>query len=317
MQTDTAPALPAYAEEELAALSPAALVELLIRDEDRVPRNVIDRCAAHGEDMVDGLRETVDGDRAWHDDASPGEWWLLLHTAMILGLIASESAGLLLVRLMRRLARAGDDDLQDWLAGRWPRLFANKPRSAVEAARALSEDRSLSWYIRCQASDIVIDAARRGADGALERELDGLAAQAADERDDLDFRLATGNTLLDFPRERHRPLLTDLAARQQEDFVTFSAAEIDAAFARDRDEPDWERVGNPWRFYSPGAIAARQDRWAEEAARGDDFIDPDDERFGEISLPYVRETEKVGRNDPCPCGSGKKNKKCCLPNEQA
>jgi hypothetical protein len=27
--------------------------------------------------------------------------------------------------------------------------------------------------------------------------------------------------------------------------------------------------------------------------------------------PFVRETEKVGRNDPCPCGSGKKFKKCC------
>jgi SEC-C motif-containing protein len=26
--------------------------------------------------------------------------------------------------------------------------------------------------------------------------------------------------------------------------------------------------------------------------------------------PYVRESPKVGRNDPCPCGSGKKFKKC-------
>ena len=25
----------------------------------------------------------------------------------------------------------------------------------------------------------------------------------------------------------------------------------------------------------------------------------------------VREEPKVGRNDPCPCGSGKKYKKCC------
>ncbi|WP_462431052.1 SEC-C metal-binding domain-containing protein, partial [Bilophila wadsworthia] len=24
-----------------------------------------------------------------------------------------------------------------------------------------------------------------------------------------------------------------------------------------------------------------------------------------------RETPKVGRNEPCPCGSGKKYKKCC------
>jgi hypothetical protein len=27
--------------------------------------------------------------------------------------------------------------------------------------------------------------------------------------------------------------------------------------------------------------------------------------------PHVRESPKVGRNDPCPCGSGKKYKKCC------
>ena len=28
---------------------------------------------------------------------------------------------------------------------------------------------------------------------------------------------------------------------------------------------------------------------------------------------YTRESPKVGRNDPCPCGSGKKYKKCCGP----
>jgi len=35
---------------------------------------------------------------------------------------------------------------------------------------------------------------------------------------------------------------------------------------------------------------------------------------GEAAGPVktiVREAEKVGRNDPCPCGSGKKYKKCC------
>ncbi|MFC1590533.1 preprotein translocase subunit SecA [Candidatus Omnitrophota bacterium] len=29
------------------------------------------------------------------------------------------------------------------------------------------------------------------------------------------------------------------------------------------------------------------------------------------SAPYKRDAPKVGRNDPCPCGSGKKYKKCC------
>jgi uncharacterized protein YecA (UPF0149 family) len=27
----------------------------------------------------------------------------------------------------------------------------------------------------------------------------------------------------------------------------------------------------------------------------------------------VQKQVKVGRNDPCPCGSGKKYKKCCYP----
>ena len=31
--------------------------------------------------------------------------------------------------------------------------------------------------------------------------------------------------------------------------------------------------------------------------------------------PLVRRGKKVGRNNKCPCGSGKKYKHCCLPKE--
>jgi hypothetical protein len=30
------------------------------------------------------------------------------------------------------------------------------------------------------------------------------------------------------------------------------------------------------------------------------------------SAPFVHRAEKTGRNDPCPCGSGKKFKQCCM-----
>jgi SWIM/SEC-C metal-binding protein len=46
-------------------------------------------------------------------------------------------------------------------------------------------------------------------------------------------------------------------------------------------------------------------------------LDPDKpEDVGDLEMllnwPKPREVEKkVGRNDPCPCGSGKKYKKCC------
>jgi hypothetical protein len=38
--------------------------------------------------------------------------------------------------------------------------------------------------------------------------------------------------------------------------------------------------------------------------------------IGKTGSTVRRASEKVGRNDPCPCGSGKKHKKCCLKKDQ-
>ena len=52
----------------------------------------------------------------------------------------------------------------------------------------------------------------------------------------------------------------------------------------------------------------------EEEEEEEDFYYDDDDDF--VYQPrvetIVRTTPKVGRNNPCPCGSGKKYKKCCL-----
>jgi len=52
-----------------------------------------------------------------------------------------------------------------------------------------------------------------------------------------------------------------------------------------------------WRFHEISHFVKEKDRWV--------YVD------GEIleSPPAIR--DKVGRNAPCPCGSGKKFKKCC------
>lgn len=51
----------------------------------------------------------------------------------------------------------------------------------------------------------------------------------------------------------------------------------------------------------------------EDDGDKDDFSDPGyfEEDFRKDRTPFVREEKKVGRNEPCPCGSGKKYKKCC------
>jgi len=67
------------------------------------------------------------------------------------------------------------------------------------------------------------------------------------------------------------------------------------------------------------AILAMCDDWGWTAIIG---IEPDKpEDISEVQRllnpPEPRRSEpKVGRNDPCPCGSGKKFKKCCMAKQQ-
>jgi hypothetical protein len=60
----------------------------------------------------------------------------------------------------------------------------------------------------------------------------------------------------------------------------------------------YERITTTWAGYT------------EEDDDDDEMLYDDYEDIPEI-LPVQKE-QKIGRNDPCPCGSGKKYKKCCL-----
>lgn len=53
----------------------------------------------------------------------------------------------------------------------------------------------------------------------------------------------------------------------------------------------------------------RRLRFLHAESSGEDLQEPE----GEVRQknPVIRDTPKVGRNDPCPCGSGKKYKQCC------
>ncbi len=314
-------ALPAYTAEVLAGLSPAELTDIIIEDEDRAPRNVIDECVRRGEAMTEHLRQLHEDDFLWslYDDLDDGGvWWLRLHAAMILGLIPGEQAGLLLVEFMRRMSLEEDYDLQDWFSGYWPALFQNKPESVLPALRELCGDNKLDWYIRVNAFEPVIETASRRGGEALEQALAWLAKIAGDESEDWESRLGAANLLLDFPRPQYRLLLENLEARQIGWGKHFDRQCIEQAYSGQGDPPQWERFDNPWKFYEPDAIAKRQQRWQEEDAKEklrDDYGDEDYEDLG-YQEPYVRPEPKIGRNDPCPCGSGKKYKKCCLAKEK-
>lgn len=87
---------------------------------------------------------------------------------------------------------------------------------------------------------------------------------------------------------------------------------------RDEDLPEASRADSPFKDISPDR---RQEMRREVAAILPEVVcalhafslGVDAETHAEIgNQPCVRTAPKVGRNEPCPCGSGKKHKKCCL-----
>ena len=67
-----------------------------------------------------------------------------------------------------------------------------------------------------------------------------------------------------------------------------------------------------WRFFltdlsPPAGVAARFARVYNEMRCRLGRTDR-----ASLHASFLGVSKKVGRNDPCPCGSGKKYKKCCL-----
>lgn len=315
--------LPIIAPDTLNNATAQELLDLLIAHADRAPRALFDACVARGEGMVAVLATFYDAMEAMAalDELDNGQWWAQLHGIFILGKLPSEAAGQLLTHVLVMADQHEDENLMDWVAGEWAPLFANKPASVVERVREVALDRTLDWYTRVQAPDVIINAGLMAGEAELEAALDWVAAQFADPEDDSDYRSMTGNLLLDFPRERFRDRLEQLAdeqARYGSFNVTFDQDDIVLAYARSGDQPDWQGRREPWSFYDEDEILKRQARWREEderqAARAANSP-------ASSSLPsawtgsvetFVRATPKLGRNDPCHCGSGKKYKKCCM-----
>jgi hypothetical protein len=112
----------------------------------------------------------------------------------------------------------------------------------------------------------------------------------------------------DFRRDLERTL----ADPERMAGLTLADPERMAGFEYDQIGPLEDAIGELSGWYTLSDVAKQdQDRWATS---------PEDAglAYADTPLPlvdpftFVDPLKGVGRNDPCPCGSGKKFKKCCL-----
>jgi len=64
-----------------------------------------------------------------------------------------------------------------------------------------------------------------------------------------------------------------------------------------------------------GVQIVRREEVETNLSRAAESFDSSEEKEDEVEVKTVKKGEKIGRNNPCPCGSGKKYKNCCMNKE--
>ncbi|MCX5859651.1 MAG: SEC-C metal-binding domain-containing protein [Proteobacteria bacterium] len=287
---------PVLAKPELRheKMSDIELVALLFTQEDFLPREAVDEFVRRGK-RVGGLLEEIIFEKSNYLSDLP-EFWAPVHAAFIIGAIGGEEAVVPLIAALRYSA-AYDND---WILEALPAIFTRIGRAAVLPLGKVADDPSNDWTVRAIALRGMAGAAMKNQ--RLAREAFSLVAGIlSDDYESMDVRREAESVLLDFKKTEYRKEILQFAG-EEERIKEHDPRYLLYCYMKDVDrfleEGRIDGYNRDWLdFYREEEIEKRRRRWEEE-----------DKEEGHEMVGKLR----IGRNDPCPCGSGKKYKKCCL-----
>ena len=275
-------------------LSDKTFFNLIFTKEDRLGLAYVEEAKKRRDAIVPFLCEVLQKEENYHDETERG--WGVIHAVYLLGILADERA----LDALLTASRHTDTYDIDWLYEAFGECYARIGPAAIPALKArILEDRDED-------------------DKAPLFEMDGLwniwEAYPETRQDIEDFYLALlqkqgghyeikSHLMADFAGlKRHdlRPLFEKLMEEGQYDPFTFSQQDLDSFYNDLVDhKPGFRKDLEA--FYREEEIAARQERWEKEDADYEEKMLKED---------IIKNIAHIGRNDPCPCGSGKKYKKC-------
>jgi preprotein translocase subunit SecA len=193
-------------------------------------------------------------------------------------------------------AAPGETPLADRLVDH---LFA-RVEKAYQAKAALEEPESLIWLER----HIILEAVDRLWQDhlyAMDHLRSTIRLRAYAQKDPLiEYKQEAFTIFNDLMTEIYQEVLTNLFRSAT------SLAAFESLFASLPRQTIHDQIGQFGSADDPSVAEAAQQ--ASPSAGTGSGPAPEG---GGVKITFVRETAKVGRNDPCPCGSGKKFKKCC------
>lgn len=223
-----------------------------------------------------------------------------------------------LVRLLRKSDDFIEDFFGDLLTECLPWALARLARHRPEALRHLMDDHSLDHFIRGAALRGFVAQAMLWPDERprVIRELDEMLGAAAEEPDP-DWNALLVSDVADLAPPELREKVNALFERQAVELTFITRDDVDRAYAHPDPTKQMTETLDVFSLYAQyrgllgwndPEIAAQRDAQEADSALdgGDDVLQ------AEASVSPPVRAVKIGRNQPCPCGSGVKYKKCCL-----
>ena len=280
-------------------MAPAEILADLSSDEPEPPREALESADGHRPLLVEPLLRALDWGLANPTDASPEEATLFCYALYLLAKWREPRAYPYVVRWLSLPGEAPFQIAGDVVTQDGGRILAAVCDGDLEPIKALVVDRSANEYGRSAA---VTALALLAAWAEVPRESilttflwlarEGLEREPSQVWNSLAADSADIEALVLFPERRHAYAdgLIELQFMHPSELDEVEAAPRGSVLEKTRDRhPPIDDVINATAWW------ARFDDAPESAVAAE---------------PY-RAPSKVGRNEPCPCGSGKKFKKCC------
>ncbi|MEW6357990.1 MAG: SEC-C metal-binding domain-containing protein [Planctomycetota bacterium] len=300
------------------------LIDAIVSAGLDVPEGLPEEIVKRGSAAVPRLCEIVRSEEWWAKEEYP-QTWAVIHAMHLLGSIGDPSAIDALLEPMRR------DEDTDFICNDMMGVIARLGPTAFEAVAEFVRDPSHSSSYRWCAYHGLVGMAELSP--AVKERVIGLGREVVERA------LAGGELcpegvaglLAGYRQEEDPSLLKRLYDEDRvEDTFIYGWEGIEDTMQNGLGENDrFFATKDPMSFYAKKNLERIEEINAESDS--DEYEDWEDDDFGPewaedespfeserggyehpyLVTPPIFSEERVGRNDPCPCGSGKKYKKCC------
>ncbi len=306
-----------FMNSDFASVSTEDLIKRLFKDEDQADIEIIRELTGRGEEAAVPLREIVANEDYWYEGKF-GDFWIVVHAIIILSAMRDEKALPILIEMVPHAYFAN----HDFATEIYPLALSEYGESAVEPFIKFILDHRGSWrdnpdYSYCRYTfSIALTRMALKNENLKPRVLDFLCQLLREpQEDDQVFISFILSHLLALDRKKVLPAIEAAYGRNVVDeTICGSYDEFIGIIKEKRSSAFRDLDGSIFDFYHPEVkIQRRKDQ--ENIENEKLYWHPEDMAipagYSVTESGNAINTGKVGRNDPCPCGSGKKYKKCC------